>query len=349
MGNSMNADKVPAQVLKSYQEELEAELKAIVGAEPLALYDMLRYHMGWQDERGRPSRQRAGKLIRPALCLLSCQAVGGEAGQILPAAAALELIHNFSLIHDDIEDNDSMRHNRLTVWKLWGQAQGINAGDAMFALAYLALLKLEEKGISYDKIVPCAKMLTETCLQLFEGQYLDISYESRLEVTIEEYLSMIAKKTGALLATSSCLGAFLGTDDEKRVASFCQFGRELGLAFQIHDDMLGIWGVEEKTGKSKSSDISKRKKTLPVLYGLREASSAVKEELLGLYSQESIEGEDISKVAKVLDETGARGYAQAMAKQHYYQSLAQLETTGLPLSQLTQLKQLVCSLMERNY
>ena len=121
------------------------------------------------------------------------------------------------------------------------------------------------------------------------------------------------------------------------------------MAFQIHDDILGIWGVEKRTGKSKSSDISKRKKTLPVLYGLREGSTAVKEELARLYSQESIEGEDITKVAKILDEIGARGYAQALAKQHYYQSLTELERTGLPVSRLTQLKQLVSSLMERNY
>ncbi len=349
MGHLMNADKVLAQVLKSHQEKLEAELKAIVGTEPLALYDMLRYHMGWQDEHGRASRQRAGKLIRPTLCLLSCQAVGGDVGQILPAAAALELIHNFSLIHDDIEDNDSMRHNRLTVWKLWGQRQDINAVDAMFTLAYLALLRLKEKGISDNKIVPCATMLTETCLRLCEGQYLDMSYENRLDVTIEEYLTMIAKKTAALLGASSRLGAFLGSEDEKLVACFYQFGKELGLAFQIHDDILGIWGVEERTGKSKSSDISKKKKTLPVLYGLREASSAVKEELATLYSQEPIEGEDIAKIATIFDRIGARDYAQALAKEHYHQSLAQLEKTGLPVSQLTQLKQFVFSLMERDY
>ena len=349
MGYLMNADKVLPQVLKSNQEELQAELKAIVGAEPLALYDMLRYHMGWQDEDGRVSRQRAGKLMRPALCLLSCEAVGGDGGQILPAAAALELVHNFSLIHDDIEDNDSMRHNRLTVWKLWGQAQGINAGDAMLALAHLAVLRLKEKGISDNRILHCAMMLTQACLRLCEGQYLDMSYENRLDVTSQEYLSMIAKKTAALLGTSSCLGAFLGTEDEKRVACFYQFGKELGLAFQIHDDILGIWGVEERTGKSKSSDISKRKKTLPVLYGLSEASGVVKEELATLYSQESIEGEDIARIAKIIDETGARAYAQGLAKEHYHQSLAQLETTGLAEAQLTQLRQLVFSLMERNY
>lgn len=345
----MNGDKVLRQVIQSYQEELEAELKGVVGTEPLALYDMLRYHMGWQDEYGRPSRQRAGKFIRPALCLLSCQAVGGDARQILPAAAAIELVHNFSLIHDDIEDNDSMRHNRLTVWKLWGQAQGINAGDAMLALAHLALPRLKEKGISDNKIVHCAKMLSETCLQLCEGQYLDISYENHLDIAVEEYLDMISKKTAALLAASSSLGAFLGTEDEKLVACFYQFGKELGLAFQVHDDVLGIWGVEERTGKSRSSDIAKRKKTLPVLYGLREATGAVKEELARLYSQESIEGEDITRVANILDEIGSRGYAQALAEQHYHRGLAQLETTGLPLSQLTGLKQLVCSLMERNY
>lgn len=349
MGNSMNADGVLPQVIQSYQERLEAELRGVVGAEDLPLYDMLRYHMGWQDEYGRPSRQRAGKFVRPAVCLLSCEAVGGDARQMLPAAAALELVHNFSLIHDDIEDNDSMRHNRLTVWKLWGQAQGINAGDAMFALACLALLGLKEKGVRDGKIIHCAKMLSETCLRLCEGQCLDISYENRLDITIEEYIGMIARKTAALLATSSSLGAFLGTEDEKLVACFSEFGKELGLAFQIHDDILGIWGVEERTGKSKSSDISKRKKTLPVLYGLREGGSAVKEELARLYSRTSIEGEDIASIAKILDEIGARGYAQALAQKHYEQSLAQLETSGLPAWQLTLLKQLVCSLMDRNY
>jgi len=333
----------------SYHDKVQTEVKEIIGNRSSVLYSMLRYHMGWQDEHGHPCSEKSGKFIRPILCLLSCQAVGGNMSQILPAATALELIHEFSLIHDDIEDASHERHHRPTVWKLWGQPQAINAGDGMLALASLALLKLKENGIADEKIIGSNRMLAEACLQLCEGQYLDIAYENRHDVTIEDYLNMITKKTAILIATSISLGAYLGTEDEKLVNCLYQFGKELGMVYQIHDDMLDIWGIEEKTGKSIRSDISQRKKTLPVVYGLQNSKSEDKHKLEEIYSQEYVQGKDLSQVMKILEQLGARDYSQSLAEQYYHQALAQLGASGLAPQNLAPLKEAARFLMERDY
>jgi len=304
--------------------------------------------MGWQDEHGHPCSRESGKSIRSTLCLLSCQAAGGDTSQVIPAAAAVELIHNFSLIHDDIEDASYERHHRPTVWTLWGQSQAINAGDAMLTLAYLALLRLKEKGIADEKIASSAKMLSLACLELCEGQYLDVEYENRLDITVEDYLGMAAQKTAALLAVSTSLGAYLGNENSKLVDSFHLFGKELGIAYQICDDILGIWGVEESTGKS-ASDISQRKKTLPVVYGLQNSEGEAKERLEKLYSQESIDGEDIREVTRILDHLGARDYAENLAEQYYCQALAHLEATRLDTSRQAPLKEIACFLLKRDF
>jgi geranylgeranyl diphosphate synthase type I len=332
----------------SYRNTVRVELKKVINSCPLALGNMLRYHMGWQNEHGHSCSRESGKFIRSTLCLLSCQAVGGDTSQVMPAAAAVELIHNFSLIHDDIEDASYERHHRPTVWTLWGQSQAINAGDAMFTLAYLALLRLKEKGIADEKIASSAKMLSLACLELCEGQYLDVEYENRLDITIEDYLGMAAKKTAALLAVSTSLGAYLGSEDSKLVDSFHLFGKELGIAFQICDDMLGIWGVEESIGKS-ASDISRRKKTLPVVYGLQNSAGEARKRLERLYSQKSIEGEDIREVTRILDHLGARDYAENLAEQYYCKALAQLEATGLDTSKQALLKETACFLLKRDF
>jgi len=304
--------------------------------------------MGWQDEHGHPCSRESGKFIRSTLCLLSCQAVGGDTSQVMPAAAAVELIHNFSLIHDDIEDASYERHHRPTVWKLWGQSQAINAGDAMFTLAYLALLKLKERGIADEKITSSTKMLSLACLELCEGQYLDVEYENRLDTTIEDYIDMAAKKTAALLAVSTSLGAHLGSEDDKLVKFFHLFGKELGMAFQICDDILGIWGTEESVGKSVS-DISQRKKTLPVVYGLQNSKGEARKRLKKLYSQKSIKGEAITEVMKILDNSGARDYAENLAEQYYYKAVAQLEATRLDTSKQAPLKEIARFLLKRDF
>ena len=334
--------------LTSYRDTVRVELKKVIDSCPSVLRNMLRYHMGWQDEHGHSCSRESGKFIRSTFCLLSCQAVGGDTSQIIPAAAAVELIHNFSLIHDDIEDASDERHHRPTVWKLWGQSQAINAGDAMFTLAYLALLRLTENVIADEKIASSTKMLSLACLELCEGQYLDVEYENRLDTTIEDYLAMAAKKTAALFAVSTSLGAYLGSEDSKLVDFFHLFGKELGIAYQIYDDILGIWGTEESIGKS-ASDISQRKKTLPVVYGLQNSEGETRKRLEKLYSQKSIEGEDIAEVTKILEQLGARDYAENLAEQQYQKALEHLEATRFDISRQAPLKEIACFLMNRDF
>lgn len=320
-----------------YRDTVQVELKSVIDSCPSVLCDMLRYHMGWQDEHGHSCDRESGKFVRPTLCLLSCQAVGGDTSQILPAAAAIELIHNFSLIHDDIEDVSDERHHRPTIWKLWGQSQAINAGDAMFTLAYVALLKLKERGISDEKIAGAIRMLSLACLELCDGQYLDIEYENRLDINIEDYLDMAAKKTAALFALSTALGAYLGNADIRLVDFFHMFGKELGIAYQIYDDISGIWGTSEKIGKSVG-DILQRKKTLPVVYGLQNSEGTERKKLMKFYTQKSIEGKDIREVKEILTQSGARDYAENLAQQCFHKALAHLEATGLDSSRLASLK-----------
>jgi len=336
------------QSFASYRDTVKVGVEKVIDSCPPALGNILRYHMGWQDEYGHRCGKESGKFIRSTLCLLSCQAVGGNTLQAIPAAAAIELIHNFSLIHDDIEDASYERRHRPTVWKLWGQSQAINAGDAMFTLAYLALVRLKEKGIAGEKIANCAEVLSRACLELCEGQYLDIEYENRLDITVEDYLGMAAKKTAALFAVSTSLGAYLGDKDTELVDSFHLFGKELGIAYQIYDDVLGIWGAKESTGKS-ASDISQRKKTLPVVHGLQNSEGAARKRLGKLYSKESIDGEDIKEVTKILNDLGARNYAENVGQQHYQRAMAHLDATGLELSSLGLLKEAAGFLLTRDF
>ena len=332
----------------SYRDAVRVELKKVIDSSPRALASILGYHMGWRDVHGHRRRKESGKFIRSTLCLLSCQAVGGSTLQAVPAAAAIELVHNFSLIHDDIEDASDERHHRPTVWKLWGQPQAINAGDAMFTLAYLALARLKKTGIGDRKIVECIGVLTRACLELCEGQYLDIEYEGRLDITVDDYVDMAARKTAALFAVATHLGAYLGSEDGELVDSLRLFGRELGMVFQIHDDMLGIWGAPDTVGKS-ADDICQKKKTLPVAYGLQNSRGVARERLRRLYSKESIEGKDIKKVIKVLDDLGARGYAVSVAQRHYDKALAHLDATGLAPASLAPLKETARFLLAREF
>lgn len=332
-----------------YRDELEAELRSIVGVDSLPLYDMMSYHLGWVDAGGHPQTQRGGKLIRPTICLLACEAAGGEPRQALPAAAAVELLHNFSLIHDDIEDGSPYRRHQLTVWRIWGQPQAINAGDTMHALSKLALLRLKERGVAPEKIIRSIETLDKACVQLCEGQYLDIAYEGRLDVSVQDYVNMILRKTAALFAASARLGALLGTDDETMIDHLSIFGQELGLAYQIQDDVLGIWGKEEETGKPSYSDIQKSKKTLPIIYGTERGGEQEKKDLQRFFQQEKIEREDIGKIVEILNKTGAQSYAQEMAELHHHRACWALEASSLDPFARKRLAELATFLLDRSY
>ncbi len=315
-----------------YQPELDRELRSLVSDSHIPLYHMMRYHLGWVDAGGQARLTSGGKLLRPGLCLLSCEAAGGDWRKALPAAAALELLHNFTLIHDDIEDNDHERRGMPTVWQVWGRAQGINTGDAMHVLARMALLNLEAMNIPSARIIRAARILDEACLRLCEGQYMDISFEERLDIEVDDYLEMIAGKTAALFASSLEIGALLGTDDAQKIKRLSEFGRNLGMAFQIQDDVLGIWGENSKTGKSTASDITKKKKTLPVIYAMRKAGPEKRETLISIYKQEAIAPEYIPRVMNLLDEAGARQYSADAARRYSNMAMEELAKAGVPTS-----------------
>jgi len=327
------------QLTSLYLAALEDELRRAVGSGPPHLheyYAMLEYHLGWTDDAAGQPSPSGGKRIRPLLCLLSCAACGGDWQRALPMAAAIELLHNFSLIHDDIQDNSPLRRGQLTVWRKWGLAQAINAGDALFTLAHLAPHRLFERGVPAETVLNALKIFDDICLVLTQGQYLDMSFEGRERVTVADYMPMIEAKTAALIAASTRLGALIAGASEQRAAYFEHYGRCLGLAFQIQDDLLGIWGDPAVTGKSAASDLEKRKKSLPVVYGLERSP-----EFARAYARPHQPGEDVIPMAAQLAALGAREYAQHTANQmtteaiQYGEAAAPAGKAGAALRELT--------------
>ncbi len=330
--------------LQRYRSEIEAELKSLIDDSSSLLRPLLAYHLGWIDEHGRPGSGPGGKMLRPVLCLLACEAVGGDWRQSIPAAAAVELAHNFSLIHDDIEDWSLERRGRPAVWQIWGQAQAINAGDAMHIISRLALLRLEERGISAEKVLQAARLLDQACLRLCQGQYLDICYQKRLDIDTDDYLRMISEKTAALFECALKLGALLGGDDEGAMERLGRFGHNLGLAFQVQDDILGIWGQEQITGKSSTSDIQTKKKTLPVVYGLKKQG-----ELLTIYQKEELSPDDEAHVVLLLDGVGARDYAQGLARSYLERAWDELGSAPVSPGINDELKAIAASVTAREH
>ncbi len=319
------------------------------GSHPEELHRMLRYHLGWEDAEGRPTRSEGGKALRPTLCLLACEAAGGDWQTALPAAAALELVHNFSLVHDDIQDHDPERRHRPAVWSVWGEAQAINAGDALLALGRLAVLKLGREGVPAERVTEAARVLDECTLEIVEGQALDISFEERLDVGEDAYLEMIEKKTGALFDCALRLGGLAGADDPAISEALGRCGRWLGVAFQIRDDMLGVWGAENRTGKPPAADIRNRKKSLPVVYALARAEGATADELRRIYSQPQLSDSDVSTVLGSLDSVGAQAYCRGVAEEHRERALSELGGAGLKPGPAAELRQVADFLLDRDY
>jgi geranylgeranyl diphosphate synthase type I len=327
--------------MEPYLNAIENELRACV-VSPDSAYDayygMMHYHLGWTDAHFVAIKTEMGKRVRPLLCLLSCQAVGGDWQRALPAAAAIELAHNFSLIHDDIEDDSAERRGRAAVWKVWGLAQGLNAGDGMFVLARLALDRLHAHGWDARHCAAVHRVFDEATLALCQGQFLDLDFQTRLDVTPAEYLQMIRGKTAALIAASTRIGAMLATDDARTVEAFARFGENIGYAFQITDDVLGIWGDPQVTGKSAATDILTKKKSLPVLIGLSDAR--VSDALRALYTQTTLTQDDVARVLALLDQADARARAQAYADEFRARALDALDSTGIKNRAMEQLREL---------
>lgn len=327
---------------------VEREMKVVLGAPESGsanlFYQMMHYHMGWLDEGLNHTRGNGGKGIRPVLTLLSAEAAGDAWQRAIPAAAAVELLHNFTLIHDDIEDNSSTRRGRPTVWQLWGVPQAINTGDSMFALAHTALYRLLELDVEADVVVHAAERFDETCMALTLGQHRDMNYESQMDVSVEDYLQMIGGKTAALLALCAELGSLVAGAEVETVRHYAEFGRNLGLAFQIKDDILGIWGDEGAIGKSSATDIETRKKSLPVLFGLSQSP-----ELKSLYESEECDESFVARVVQLLDECGARDFANTHAEKYSQEALEHLQAAAPQGPAGEALQELAAQLLARQH
>ncbi|HZJ25143.1 MAG TPA: polyprenyl synthetase family protein [Anaerolineales bacterium] len=294
-------------LLSDVEQELQKQVSRLDAPRTKHFHDMLTYHMGWTGEGA--SSDAAGKRIRPLMVLLSTASSGGDWRPALPAAAAIELVHNFSLVHDDIQDNSPKRRGRDTAWVKWGAPMAINIGDALFVIANQAIIDLKE-NFPAEVVVQAAEILNNTCLELTRGQFLDMSYEERTDLTVEDYWPMIAGKTAALLSACCHLGALLGGADQVKQETYRSFGHYLGLAFQVQDDILGIWGDENVTGKSAASDLLEGKNSLPILAGLGRKGKFAERWLQG-----PINPVEVEAVARLLASEGGLIAAQEAAQQ----------------------------------
>lgn len=309
----------------------------------LKMYGQMQYHLGWVDQQLRPVDGHSGKLLRPKLLLLSYElAAEGQTPSTnplahslrpaLPAAAAVELAHNFTLLHDDIQDGDVERRHRPTVWSVWGIPQAILVGDALVALARLHLWRVLDEGVEPATALNLAKLFDTTLLKLTEGQHLDMSFEQQQQVSLSSYEEMISRKTALLMSCATQMGATLGTCNQEIIEGLAHFGHALGLAFQVRDDMLGVWATETESGKLPLGDIYRRKKSLPTLHAFQYAQPDDQQVITKIYNQDTpITEEQAQEVLTVFARTQTREYCNHFLTQQCQQAhlaLAQVATKG---------------------
>ncbi|ADD41693.1 polyprenyl synthetase family protein [Stackebrandtia nassauensis] len=328
------------EVLRRVRELCVPALRAAVAELEAPARRAAEYHFGWVDEAGRRVEANGGKALRPALTLLCAEAAGGQADEAVPAAVAVELVHNFSLLHDDVIDGDRTRRHRATVWAVFGRPTAILAGDSLLSLAFEVLAESRPAGVG---------VLAEAVTRLNDGQLRDMDLETRVDVSLAECRDMAARKTGALMAAACRLGAESGGADGERAGRFADFGGALGLAFQAADDLLGIWGDAQVTGKPVGSDLVNRKRSLPVTAALagrapyagrlrewyRDGGTGTTPDAVGRPPSSSETGRsdaptaaEIAEVTGWVERAGGRRWAVAAARRELDAGLAALERAG---------------------
>jgi geranylgeranyl diphosphate synthase type I len=344
------------QELQRAVESAEIEANSI-HSELSTFYGQIKYHLGWIDEHFQPASANTGKYLRPTLLLLAYEVAGADGTietteneaestesaesadylrRALPIAAAIELTHCFTLIHDDIEDGDEERRHRPTLWKVWGVPQAINTGDGLFSLARMTLWKALDEGVASDVMARLGILYDRTCLAITEGQHLDLSFEEHLDIPTQTYLQVIERKTAALISCSAEMGAMLATSDQDVIERLRRFGHALGLAFQVRDDILGVWATQEELGKTPAGDIYRRKKSLPIIHALAHASLADQQCLHEIYRQRSgLTEAQVEQVLAIFERTGTKEFCYAFLEQQCHialEALSNIATDGSPVS-----------------
>ncbi|WP_239028500.1 polyprenyl synthetase family protein [Pseudonocardia acidicola] len=330
-------------VLRRGRDTVTPALRAAVARLDRASREQAAYHLGWIELDGTPGHG-GGKAVRPALALLSAAAAGAPVQAGLPGAVAVELVHNFSLLHDDLMDGDTERRHRRTVWAHWGAPAAILTGDALLALAVEVLL---EGGSPHA--APAARLLAATTRELIRGQAEDVAFERRSDVGVEECLSMAAGKTASLLATSAAIGSVLAGAPVGLTATLQTYGTELGMAFQLVDDLLGIWGDPAVTGKPVLSDLRSRKKSLPVTYAVHHGGTAGRE-LARWLAGAGEDGEaQLRRAAALVEDGGGRDWAAAEARRRIALGEKALAGADLPDGPRAELVALGRYLVDREF
>lgn len=322
--------KVPSFFAR-YQPSIDRALREELKSYDSDMCDTHRYHMGWADEDGEEIVATQGKRLRPTMALLGADAVDGDPSYALPVATALEFVHNFSLIHDDIEDRDRFRHHRPTVWVVWGDESAIVSGNSMLKIADRATRALLDLGVSVDKSMQAQRSIAEAYMRMIEGQFMDIDFEKRPNVSVEAYLSMIEHKTGALIETSLYLGALVASDDQTSLGvseGLRAAGYEFGRLFQIRDDVLGVWGSDE-TGKPVCGDIYNKKKSLPAIHALNASQGNTSTEIQAIYQKPELDERDVDTVLEIMMDSGTYEYCNLMSARHWSAAAAIIDELNL--------------------
>ena len=313
----MSLKRIADLMLPRLDAELQHQIGRADSARTHGMHEMLTYHMGWLG--AAVPQASSGKRIRPLVLLLAYASLRQDWPLALPAAAGIEIVHNFSLVHDDIQYNSPTRRGRPALWARDGIAMAINAGDALFTIAHLAMLDVQ-KSFGADLATKSAAILQRACLDLTRGQYLDLAFQHLRGLCVEDYWPMIEGKTAALLAAGAQIGALLASGDDASADRFRDFARLLGLAFQVQDDILGIWGDEVLTGKSAASDLVEGKCSLPVIYGLARAPQFAER-----WFSAPVEPDEVPALAEQLKVAGAYDYATQECARLTREALAGLD------------------------
>lgn len=310
------------------REYLESFFENLEDSE-MEMYKMAQYHLGWIDDKFKSKKLREGKQFRGALCLAVSESLSGSYYDSLPIASSIELFHNFTLVHDDIEDNDELRRGRKTVWSIWGIPQAINVGDGMFNLSILNLLNIKKE----EKRLAVKDALFNTFLKIFEGQYLDLGFAdgkiSDGKITPQKYLDMIERKTGCLIGAAAKTGAMAVTDNQKLIENFHDFGMNLGLSYQIYDDLVSIWGKSDFTGKKELNDLLEQKKTLPLIYAYSKLSQKDKKKLSRLFDVGKVDTKRAKEIVKLLDKADALSYCLGLSQSFKEKAKKSLSKTNI--------------------
>jgi geranylgeranyl diphosphate synthase type I len=331
------ASALAPAMLAAVEAELQSSLQHLLPEPYVEVGLMVRHHFGWEPGESR------GKRIRPLLTLLCAASAGGEWRTAVPAAASVELIHNFSLVHDDVEDSSQTRRGRSTVWARWGVPQAVNTGDFLYIASRLACHRLIDGGVSPGTALAVQHILDQASLQLTLGQHLDLTFEQREVVGADEYLEMISGKTASLVAAAASVGSRVAEAPSGIRDAFQRFGWRLGMAFQLLDDLLGIWGEPDQTGKPVADDLRQGKKTYPVLLGLQRSP-----EFARLWSAGRTAVPDIAALQRALADCGAEDATRQEAEVHTRQAMAALRDASPRPPASAELEELAQRLLRRD-